>query len=343
MNENDWKLTLKAVNELSAQVELAGLLQGAIRSNFLQYCRKPTTVDELAKVTGLPTGIVDNACLALQYLGVLRRGVDDQVIISEVYAPLLDRGLDQRVLDRLTAAPVRASILGNALDSAHSSYWSIDSASRVALAANATADPRTEFGREALVASVRSDQALHEAFTRGGRFLDLGCGVAGGIITFLYFYPSLSAVGIDIADDVLTVARTRAQTVGVDDRVTFLAADAANYRDSEPFDFVFWPQNFYPEASRADALSTAFTNLRPGGMLLTVHLPRQTSHSPGVTEPDAASAGPALDRLLLGLSGIERRRLDALTTELSEAGFVDITAGAAVPPVLPLVQARRPQ
>jgi len=339
LTKDDWKPTMKAVDDLGVQVELVGLLQGAIASGFLVRCHEKTTAAELARTTGLQRGVVDDVCDALRSMGVLTALEDGQLMISDLYAPLLDRGLDQRALDRLAAAGARASMFRSLFDAVPPSYWSIDSASRVALAANATGDPETEFGREGLVASVRADADWNDTFTRGGRFLDLGCGVAGAIVSFLHFYPRLTAVGIDIAEDVLDVARARAHALGVADRATFLIADAATYRDAEPFDVVFWPQTFYPESSRADALATVFTNLRPGGLLVTVNVPPRSSR-PHADDP--AGAGAALDPLLRKLWGIQERSLEALRAELEHAGFISISAARATPPALPLVKARRP-
>jgi SAM-dependent methyltransferase len=331
MGDDDWKPTLQAINELAIQVEQAGLLRGAIASGFLAHCREATTAAELARATGLEPGVVSEVCAALRAMGVLADGADQQVVISDLYAPLLNSGLDQRALDRLAAAGVRATMFRDLFDKAPSSYWSLDSASRLALAANATGNPETEFGRESLIAGVRANPDWDDSFTRGGRFLDLGCGVAGAIVSFLDHYPRLTAVGIDVAQDVLDVARARAQALGVADRATFLVADAASFRDPEPFDVVFWPQTFYPEPSRADALATIFACLRPGGLLVTATVP-----------PRPDTAGRVLEPLLRRLWGIEERSFEELATELEHAGFVDITAAPTASIVLPLVNAHRP-
>jgi hypothetical protein len=55
-----------------------------------------------------------------------------------------------------------------------------------------------------------------------------------------------------------------------------------------------------------------------------------------------SGAGRVLDPLLRKLWGIQERSFEALEAELGDAGFVNITAVAATPPVLPLVKAHRP-
>jgi SAM-dependent methyltransferase len=334
---NDWQPVLQTLNALGSRVEEAGLVYGAISSGFLARCRGKTTAADLASATGLDRGIVTEVCGALLSLGVLVSEDDEHMVVSELYAPLLEDGVHQRALDQLAAAKVRSKIFADLFYGKPTSYWGIDSASRLALAAGATGDPQTEFGRKSLVAGVRADPEWDEIFTRGGRFLDLGCGVAGAIASFLDYYPRLTAVGIDVAEDVLEAARARARALGVDDRATFVLSDAASFRDHEPFDVIFWPQTFYPETSRPGALASSFANLRPGGLLVTAHVPPRTRRSPA--DPDAVrDFGPLLRRLW----GIDERSPEALRTELEDAGFVNITVMAATPPILPLVKARRP-
>jgi hypothetical protein len=204
--DNDWKPALQALNALSTRVEEAGILQGAIASGFLARCREKTTAASLASETGMDPGIVDEICETLLWLGVLISADDEHVVVSDLYAPLLENGVHQRALDRLAAANVRGKMFSDLFDGRPSSYWDIDSASRLALAANATGDSQTEFGRKILIDGVLADPERDEIFTRGGRFLDLGCGVAGAIVSFLDHYPHLEAVGIDVAEDVLEVA-----------------------------------------------------------------------------------------------------------------------------------------
>lgn len=346
MSGGDWRPTIRAVNELSMQVEQVGLLTGAIESGFLARCGEPTTAADLARATGLAPDVVDHVIAALRSIGVLTSDTDSDdedghVVISELYAPLLAGGLDRRALDRLTAAGVRARVFRELFGAKPLAYWDLDSASRLTLAANATGDPETEFGREFLVASVRANPDWHEVFSRGARFLDLGCGVGGAIASFLHHYPKLTAVGIDIADDVLAVARARARALGVADRAAFHNADAADFRDPEPFDVVFWPQTFYPEPSRAGALASCLANLRPGGLLVTA-LVTQRPARPDADRPADAGTGQALELLLRTLWGVQERSYEDLRAELADAGFVDITTAAALPPVLPLVKAHRP-
>jgi SAM-dependent methyltransferase len=339
--DNDWRPAIQAINTLSTRVEEAGILQGALASGFLARCRERTTAARLASETGTDPGVVDEICQALLWLGVLISADDEHVVVSDLYAPLLEDGVHQRALDRLAAANVRAKIFSDLFAGKPSSYWDIDSASRLALAANATGDPETEFGRKSLIDGVLADPEWDEVFTRGGRFLDLGCGVAGAIVSFLDHYPHLEAVGIDVAEDVLEVARARARALGVDDRATFVLSDAASFRDPEPFDVIFWPHTFYPEASRADALASIYANLRPGGLLVTANVPPRARYSAADGSTDLGS-GREFGSLLRRLWGIRERSLEALQAELKDAGFVNFTGLAATALVMPLVKARRP-
>lgn len=338
---SDWTTILQSVNALATQVEQAGLLQGAIAAGFLERCRTPATVADLARITGLGSSVVQELCTTLRSAGALAIDEDGQVVVSDAYAPLLDDGLGQRAVDRLAASSVRSSTFRDLFNGDTQSYWDMSSTDRIALAANATGDPETEFGRQRLVAVVHADAEWDEAFTVGGRFLDLGCGVAGAIASFLDHYPRLTAVGIDSAADVLEVAQARARNLGVADRATFVVADAGSFRDPDPFDVVFWPQTFYPEASRTAALTTIMANLRPGGLLVTVYTP------PRPPRPDAGEladlgAGRGFETLMRRLWGIADHSAQAMQAELEEAGFVDVMVGGTAPPNLPMIKAHRP-
>src|SRR5262249_28649790 len=149
----------------------------------------------------------------------------------------------------------------------------------------------------------------------GARYLELGCGLAGALLTNLQLYPQVTAVGVELAEDLLKVARERAAALGVDDRVEFVAGDAGAYTDSVPFDVVFWSQFFFTHPSRQAALANAFARLRPGGLLLAPVLFTGAG--------DAAAADPeiALDVLLVRSWGVPALSAEALAAEIGAAGF----------------------
>jgi SAM-dependent methyltransferase len=66
--------------------------------------------------------------------------------------------------------------------------------------------------------------ALRLKVTRTARLLDLGCGPCGPL-TFLMKTTGCSGIGLDLSGAALSVGRRRAQSLGVDDRLTVCEAD----------------------------------------------------------------------------------------------------------------------
>ncbi|WP_456481366.1 SAM-dependent methyltransferase [Methanopyrus sp.] len=75
--------------------------------------------------------------------------------------------------------------------------------------------------------------------TPGNRVVDLGCGDGRFVISAAYLY-GCEGVGIDIREDVLDLARTKSETLGVDDKTVFIRSDVrdVDLRELNP-DVVF--------------------------------------------------------------------------------------------------------
>ena len=67
----------------------------------------------------------------------------------------------------------------------------------------------------------------------GGRVVDVGCGHGAPTIRMAGAYPNSTVVGIDYHEDSIEVARERAETAGVSDRVTFEVATAREYSGTD--------------------------------------------------------------------------------------------------------------
>lgn len=131
-------------------------------------------------------------------------------------------------------------------------------------------------------------------------------------------HPEATAVGVDLAGELVVMASERARELGVADRVEFVQADATTYTDDEPFDIVFWIQFFFPAGTRHAALANAFERLLPGGLLLCPIVP-------GDLEPyDSGSPlaqQASLHALVFSGWGVPILSGDALADELRDAGF----------------------
>src|SRR5579859_5065083 len=71
--------------------------------------------------------------------------------------------------------------------------------------------------------------------------LDVGCGAGGWLMETAKLYPMIETlVGVDISSKMVTYARARAKSFGLDERVRFLAMDALRTLDfpTSSFDLV---------------------------------------------------------------------------------------------------------
>lgn len=296
---------LAAVDQLATASEQASLVRLGLSAGLLARCTDWVTVDDLADTIHAPGAAVDDVCTALVAIGALLRD-GTRVRLSPPWMPLAQGGLDVMLRRTLDGADVRRRLIDDTL-SEPATYWELDSAQRRALAESVTLATTTEFGRAAAHDIVAEIPGLDERL-RGARWLELGCGVAGMLLGTLRHYPDLHAVGVDIAPDLLDVARTRARELGVGDRVRFVACDARTYTDPEPFDLVFWSQFFFPTGTRAATLRNAFASLRPGGLFVC---------------PVLAADRRPLDSLVTGRWGVPAVSGTDLAAEVTAAGFVD--------------------
>lgn len=157
----------------------------------------------------------------------------------------------------------------------------------------------------------------------GGRYLELGCGLAGRILTLLQAAPLVCAVGVELDPDLAAEARRRATELGVADRFQVVVADATTYVADEPFDAAFWAQWFFPTDTRAAALASLFANVRSGAV---VRAPLFGDHAAMAADPTGVEARSyAVEQVMLDAWGVPERTPEQLRDELTAAGFVGAT------------------
>jgi predicted O-methyltransferase YrrM len=305
----------EAVGALGLAVQQAALLRGALTSGFLARCAGEISVAELARATGLNPGRVRDLCVALRAAGVLATDNPDRYRISTTYAPLLEGGTDVQVANQLAGDAVRERLIGQMFTpDGPDRYQDLPDDERAALAASVTLAPSTETGRTVMRAVVGRIPEWEAMLAEGGiRYLEMGCGLSGAMLSVLQVYPRMTAVGVDLAGDLIERARAQAVELGVADRVRYVTEDATVFNDPEPFDVVFWSQFFFPASSRVKALANAYERLRPGGLLIVPAL-----IGPGATASDPE---PSLNVLLTQAWDIPALTADELCTELTTAGF----------------------
>ncbi|WP_345574403.1 SAM-dependent methyltransferase [Nonomuraea rosea] len=133
----------------------------------------------------------------------------------------------------------------------------------------------------------------------GARQLDLACGKGEMLSRWAADY-GLRGVGVDISKVFLNDARSRAENLGVADRVDFIEADAGTYKDtSEPYDIVSCIGATWIGGGLQGTLSLLRPQLRPEGIALVGECywasppPPEASAALGMSEEVTSLAGTA--------------------------------------------------
>ncbi len=72
----------------------------------------------------------------------------------------------------------------------------------------------------------------------GGRVADIGCGIGWSSICLAQAFPEITIDAVDFDRESISQARANAKAAGVDDRIAFHAADAAEAPLEGPYDFI---------------------------------------------------------------------------------------------------------
>ena len=104
--------------------------------------------------------------------------------------------------------------------------------------------------------------------TGDGRVADVACGTGWSSISIARAFPGVHVDGIDIDAGSIERATSHARDEGMDDRVTFLFADAADAEGAGRYDLVTIFEAVHDMAQPAQVLATARKLLKPGGAVL---------------------------------------------------------------------------
>ena len=101
-----------------------------------------------------------------------------------------------------------------------------------------------------------------------GRVADVACGTGWSSISIARQFPGIEVHGIDIDEGSIARAKAHAAEAGVDGRVSFLFADAANAAGEGRYDLVTIFEALHDMARPAEVLGAAKRLLAPGGAVL---------------------------------------------------------------------------
>ncbi|GAB3764310.1 class I SAM-dependent methyltransferase [Nocardioides ginsengisegetis] len=318
---------------LSANGFLA-VVAGAEESGLLARLVDPHDVPTLARATGLPEPTVTALCRSLLLHDVVQDG-DGTFTLTAVWRELLASTAFATLGDTILSAQVEARALRAV--GAGEDYWTMPLEDRLVLARAVSPNPYND----GLVEGFRSMSLAdpdQEVLRAGGTALELGCGVAGRILTMLRAVPGMTAVGVELDPALAAEARRRAEELGVADRFEVVVGDAADFDRPASFDRAQWSQFFFPAPARAGALAALHRALRPGGVAV----------APVFGDADAIAAEPrgvearyaATFGILLASWGVPVRTGEELVAEFEAAGFTDV--GVVPAPGIQRVRAVRP-
>lgn len=323
----------QVLRPLFAASNVLNILERADRQGLLAALRDGASIGTLARLAGLVDTSAETFARALVVTGIAqlvdgtyRLTAPWQVIAAEGNPVPLAAALSaNRAMDRMLLA-------------SEADYFSIPAADRLAFARAAAPDPYSS-RVVALWREELEDDPLGRSMLGGGRFLELGCGVAGGMLTLLQAVPKMHAVGIELNPELSAEARRRSVELGVSDRVEIVTGDATTFRDKQPFDFGFWSQAFFPAPTREAALRTVFDSVRSGGHITAPVFGR---HEVIAVDPGGLEArNYAIWRVMFDGWGVPERTTEELSNEITTAGFVDPSTAARLFATM-IVHARRP-
>ncbi|PZG21210.1 hypothetical protein C1J01_07060 [Nonomuraea aridisoli] len=251
------------VEELATGAQALALLAMVHERGWTSFLAEPRGLDQLAAFSRLPAGRVANLVGALEAVGVVEQH-DGQVRLSPAYAELAadDAMIDLgTVLDR---AELMIRLVRAAAEDAGELRLGGADALVIAKAVGGRPTPVTEAVFQHLYAEVPE----YAEAVRDGRLLDVGCGVAGAMLTSASMFPNMRAVAIELVPAVAAEAESRAKRLGVTDRVEVRCMDARDFDERDAFDACFWAQPFFPESSRDATLRMIRGALKPGALLM---------------------------------------------------------------------------
>jgi hypothetical protein len=323
-----------ALSPLMMSLPVLTLVRYALQSGMLLLARQPISPKDLADSLHLDETSVSHICLALTAHGILAQN-SGFYYLEDRWIVLTDPILPFRLSDSIDYVFGQAQILDHLIEG---DFWEVPPNIRLALARGVTMNPASPHSPNIIRILIETTSAdLHRRFLTGARCFEMGCGIAGGLLSRLQAYPKVTAVGVDLAQDLLEEAQRQAYSLGVDDRVHFIHDDVRNVTERESFDFVFWSQFFFPLTTRADSLRIALQVLKPGGFLMA-----PVFEEPPTTLEDLRSELGrrfTLNRLMYGKWGIPAVGGEALQREIEDAGFID--AHLIQTPINRVVLARR--
>ena len=293
------------------------MVRASYRAGLLERLSAPSSVRELMRAVAVGESRLVAVLEVLRSLGIACAEAG-RWTLTPAWAALLDGQSPADLAGYLEGPRVRMTQFERSLTGGED-YWHLPPEERLLVARAVSFDPSSPVLADLLRRDLGLLDGVIAALEGGGRVLELGCGVGSRLTALALTFPTMRGVGVELDADLAAYGRRRAEKLGVADRVTYVVGDATQFQPDVSFDLVNWSQFFFPAASRAAALATAWNALRPGGWLTApVIWPDEPGPSVGDDAQDRALEGVNLD-----MWEVPPRTVGEVRAELESAGFVD--------------------
>jgi SAM-dependent methyltransferase len=298
--------------EWARGAQAIALLAAVHEQGWTTFLREPRDPAAVAGFAEIPVARAEDVLAALAAHGIVAwsggryRLTHEfaEALFADTYQSLGDAVLRQA----LTPMRVRDAVRTGQVEPGVSDFMII---------ARSVAGTANDDARRKFAALLNEVPELAEPI-REGRFLDVGCGVAGFTLTAATMMPKFRATALEVVPELAAEASRRAVDLGVGDRVDIVTGDARRFDEPGAFDACFWAQAFFPRGARAETLAMIHRSLRPGGTLVAQEME---------VEPDdpAGKADFAIARLVAQAQEIPfAPSAEALRDEMTAAGFVPV-------------------
>jgi phosphoethanolamine N-methyltransferase len=160
------------------------------------------------------------------------------------------------------------------------------------------------------------------------RILDVGSGI-GGAAFFLAQQYGASVTGIDLAEEMVTIALERAARQGMSESVSFILGDVLETQFPEKFDIIWSRDSLMHVPDKARLFSVLHGLLAPGGRVVI------TDYARGKT-PGSAAFEAYIQKT--GYHVVEPAQYGKL---LEEAGFTDVIADDATQKFIEILETEK--
>jgi SAM-dependent methyltransferase len=158
-----------------------------------------------------------------------------------------------------------------------------------------------------------------EIDAEGGTAVDLGCGNGWYLRRLARAYPHLRGIGLDLFDDAIAEARSRAEADGTGDRLQFRKGDMHDYSVTEPVDLIAMNRalhHVWDEKERVFAFLR--DNLKTGGAAV-IWEPNWPGERAALADPKLR--GMAFQNLMEHVQGNHFLGAEAIAAEFERAGM----------------------